>query len=60
MLRRRASESHGEIRKMIDLLPRVPGNALDILSMFHEDPHALKVSVRLDWLVGEQRGRRKT
>jgi hypothetical protein len=34
---------------MIDLLCRMPGNAFDILCMFHEDAHALKVSVWLGY-----------
>jgi hypothetical protein len=33
--------------KMIDLLPRMPRDAFDVLGVFHEDAHALKVRVRL-------------
>jgi hypothetical protein len=48
MLRRGASECCGDGREMIDLLCRMPCDAFDVLGMFHEDPHALKVGVRLD------------
>src|SRR5712671_4890377 len=44
-----------EQEKMVDLLLRMPCDAFDVLGMFHEHPHTLKVSVRLDWSAREQR-----
>ena len=34
--------------KSIDFFRWMPRNAFDILAVFHEDTHTLKVSVRLD------------
>ena len=54
MLRIGASECGGDDREMIDLLCGMPCDAFDILGMFHEDPHALKVGVRLNWDLDER------
>lgn len=37
----------GDIQKVIDLLTGVPCDVFNILCMFHEHPHTLKVRVRL-------------
>jgi len=37
----------GQVEKKIDLFDGMPGHALHILTMLHEDTHALEIGIRM-------------